>query len=279
MNRPHLTLNIRGRLVDFARPKVMGIINTTPDSFYKESRVKDSLAALSAAKRMIEDGADVLDIGACSTRPGVRPAGEKEEYARLAGVLEEIRTYYPDAILSVDTFRSNIALKCIENWNVDIINDISGGEGDPDMFDVIATTGVAYILQHMRGTPETMQSMTEYGDVTAELMTWFSKKLNDLHGKNVKDIIIDPGFGFAKTTEQNFQLLDRLGYFCELGCPVMAGLSRKSMIWKSLETTSEDSLAGTIALQAIAIDRGADLIRVHDVKEAVQTVRLMEKLN
>lgn len=253
----------------------MGIINVTTDSFYALSRVNDDDDIALRATQLIANGADILDIGACSTRPGADVVSEDEEYSALARALDKIREVLPDAVLSVDTFRSNIARKCVEQWNVDIINDIGGGSMDPGMFATIADLQVPYVLTHSRGTPATMNNLTDYSDVTAEVITELSKKVYELHGLKVNDIIIDPGFGFAKTTAQNFQLLHELGEFCRMGMPVMAGLSRKSMIWKTLSITPDESLEGTIVLNTVALQNGADILRVHDVKEAVTAVKLV----
>lgn len=274
----NLTINVKGKLMNFAVPKVMAIINVTPDSFFSGSRMAtvDDIRRHVATVR--EEGADILDIGGYSSRPGAADVSAEEEYSRLARGLEVIRREWEDAVVSIDTFRSAVARKCIEEWGADIINDISGGTLDPEMWHMVGDLKPIYVLMHMRGTPATMQTMTNYGDVTAEVITDISRKCYALRGLGVNDIIIDPGFGFAKTVDQNFQLLDNLGEFCKMGMPVLAGLSRKSMIWKTLDVTPEQSLHGTIALNALALDRGADIIRVHDVRPAVEAVRLSLKL-
>lgn len=275
MDKENLSINVKGQLITFGTPKVMGIVNVTPDSFYSGSRslCKEELRCRVAS--LVAEGADMLDLGGYSSRPGADDVSEEEEYSRLATGLEAVREIAPGAVVSVDTFRSAVARRCVEEWDVDIINDISGGTLDPDMWDTVAGLGVAYVLMHMRGTPATMRDMTEYSDVTADVITDLSKKAYDLRGLGVNDIIIDPGFGFAKTVDQNFQMLDELGEFCRMGMPVLAGLSRKTMIWKTLGTTPEGSLDGTVALDAIALDRGADIVRVHDVAPAVATARLV----
>ena len=227
---------------------------------------------------MKEEGADIIDIGGYSSRTGASEVSEDEEYSGLAVGLEAIREVWPEAVVSVDTFRANVARRCVEEWGVDIINDIGGGTLDPDIRQTVADLGVAYVLMHMRGTPSTMQSKTEYADVTAEVLTDLSKKAYELSGLGVKDIIIDPGFGFAKTVEQNFRLLEDFEEFCKMGMPVLAGISRKTMIWKTLGIHPEESLSGTIALDAIALYKGADIVRVHDVKPAVETARLVSAL-
>lgn len=270
-----LTLNLRGRLIDFRRPKVMGIVNVTPDSFFAGSRTSDSGSIRSRVRRLVEEGADIIDLGGMSSRPGAAEVDAGEEYSRLARGLEVVREEAPEIPVSVDTFRAGVARRCVEEWKVDIINDIGGGTLDPEMWNVVAELGVAYVLMHLRGTPATMQTMTDYSDVTAEIITDLSRKVFELRGLGVCDIIIDPGFGFAKTVEQNFRLLSEIGEFCRMGMPVLAGISRKTMIWKTLGVTPEDSLWGTVALDAIAMNNGADIVRVHDVRPAADSARLV----
>lgn len=279
MNKENLTINVKGELMNFAVPKVMAIINVTPDSFFKGSRMETAEDIRCRVAAVREEGADILDIGGYSSRPGASDVSPEEEYSRLARALEVIRKEWPDAVVSIDTFRSAVARRCIEEWGADIVNDISGGTLDPEMWHMVGELKPVYVLMHMRGTPATMNTMTEYGDVTAEVITDLSRKCFDLRGMGVNDIIIDPGFGFAKTVEQNFRLLDELGEFCKMGMPVLVGVSRKSMIWKTLASNPEDSLPGTIALDAIALDRGADIIRVHDVRPAVETLKLSLLMN
>ncbi len=264
--------------MDFRVPKVMGIVNATPDSFYKGSRTSSAADIRTRVAGMVADGVDILDVGGYSSRPGATDVSATEEYSRLAVALEVIRDVAPDIPVSVDTFRASVARRCVEEWNVDIINDIGGGTLDPEIQQAVADMRVAYVLMHLRGNPSTMQSLTDYADVTAEVITDLAKKTYELRGMGVNDIIIDPGFGFAKTVEQNFRLLDELGEFVKMGMPVLAGISRKTMIWRTLGITPDESLDGTVALDAIAIDRGANIIRVHDVRPAVQTVRLMTAL-
>lgn len=270
------TIRTHKGLMDFTTPKVMGILNATPDSFYAGSRLHGDTAARAGA--MLRDGADILDIGACSTRPGAETPSSAQEYERLAPVLDAIRAGYPDAILSVDTFRADVARKCVENFNVDIINDIAGGTLDPDMASVIADLDVAYVLMHTRGTPDTMQTLTDYDDVTADVLRDLAFKTDAFRQAGVHDIIIDPGFGFAKTTEQNYRLLADLDLFHELGAPVLAGMSRKTMLWKPLEITPDEAGDATVAVDMIALLKGADILRVHDVKPAVQSVRILSLL-
>lgn len=273
------TICINGELTDFSVPKVMGIINATPDSFYPGSRAMLPAEIAARANRLLEEGADWLDIGGYSSRPGCCDISPEMEFSRLATALEQVRMLKPDCIISVDTFRASIARKCVEDWGVQIINDISGGRIDPEMPDTIASLGVTYILMHMRGTPENMTRLTEYNDVTADVISDLSFNIADLRQRGVADIIVDPGFGFAKTTEQNFTLLRTLKDFHILGCPVLAGISRKSMIWRTLGCTPEESLNGTTVLNTIALERGASVLRVHDVKAARQAVMLVKALN
>lgn len=265
-----LSINIRGRLHEFRRPWVMGILNATPDSFYAGSRTPEADAIRARARRIREEGADCIDIGGYSSRPGADEVSPEEEFRRLRLALEITREEWPDAIISVDTFRSGVARRCVEECGADIINDISGGDLDPEMFETVAALKVPYILMHMRGNPETMQSLTDYADVTAEVLSDLAFKTARLRSLGVCDIILDPGFGFAKTAEQNFRLLADIGEFVKTGLPVLAGMSRKSMIWRPLGITPADSLPGSLALHAAAILGGAHIIRVHDVAESVQ---------
>lgn len=278
MNRQFLTLNIKGKLIDFSVPKIMGILNVTPDSFYPGSRRQGKEAVAQRIKEIFEEGADIIDVGGCSTRPGSQPVNEEEEYSRLAPALDEIRENYPDAIISVDTFRSKIAKKCIENWRIDILNDIGGGLLDPEIWEVAAEYKTAYVLNHIRIKNGEIDWNSRYDDIVGEVLTDLSRSSYQLRGLGINDIIIDPGFGFSKNTEQNFRVLDELNEFCKMGFPVLAGLSRKSMIWKTLGVSPDDTLVGTVALETIALDRGADIIRVHDVKEARQAVTLFSAL-
>lgn len=273
-----LTINVKGRLLDFSVPWVMGIVNVTPDSFYAGSRTQQREAVEARVTAMRDAGAACIDIGGYSSRPGADEVSPDEEYSRLARGLEGVRKVWPEAVVSVDTFRAGVARKCVEDWGADIINDIAGGTLDPAMGETVASLQVAYVLMHMRGTPSTMQTLTEYDDVVADVVRDLAFKADALRQLGVADIIIDPGFGFAKTVEQNYRLLAGLGEFRRLGCPVLAGLSRKSMIWRPLGITPADSLAGTVALGTVALANGADILRVHDVPEAVQTVKVMQLL-
>lgn len=272
------TVNVRGRLLDFARPWVMGIINITPDSFWSGSRTPSASEVAARVGAMRQAGADCLDLGGYSSRPGADDVSPEEEYRRLAIGLEAVRREWPEAVVSIDTFRAGVARKCSEDWDVDIINDIGGGTLDPGMAEAVASTGCAYVLMHMRGTPATMQGLTQYGNVVADVVADMAFKADRLHQMGVADIIIDPGFGFAKTVEQNYELLAGLPEFLRIGCPVLAGLSRKSMIWRPLGLSPEASLPGTVALGMAALERGASILRVHDVAEAVQTVQVYQLL-
>jgi dihydropteroate synthase len=268
-------INIGGRLIDLEIPKVMGILNITPDSFYKGSRYITDEDILKAAVRMIEEGADILDVGGYSSRPGAKNITKKEESSRVIKAIKSIKRELPRTIISVDTFRSDIAREAILGCGADMINDISGGNADSEMFSLIEELNVPYIMMHMKGDPITMQENPVYDDVVADILKWFGERIYRLQSAGVKDIIIDPGFGFGKTIGHNFELLGRLGDFAITGLPVLIGVSRKSMIWKTLKITADESLNGTTALNAIALANGADILRVHDVKEAVQTVQLI----
>ena len=268
------SLNLKGRLVTIDRPWVMGIINITPDSFYSGSRVNDEQMLIERVGRMLDDGADVLDIGACSTRPGSESVDAQGEMARLDWALTAIRRAFPDAILSVDTYRAEVARRCVAEWGVDIINDISAGTLDPEMFAMVAQLKVPYVLMHMRGTPETMSSLTDYQNVAAEVLEWMARRIDELRQMGVADIIADPGFGFAKTLEQNYELLARLEAFHALDAPLLVGVSRKRMIYTPLQCTADEALNGTTVINTIALLQGAHFLRVHDVKAAVEAVKL-----
>ena len=268
-------INVGGRLLDLSVPKVMGIINVTPDSFYAQSRFNSDSEIIAAAQQMINDGVDIIDIGGSSSRPcaAETPAGEEEK--RVLSAVKLIRKELPDTIISVDTFRASIAEKAVVEYGAHIVNDISGGNADAKMFEVIAKIKVPYILMHMKGCPQTMQNNPAYDDVVADILKYFSKRIFKLRSAGVNDIIIDPGFGFGKTINHNFELLRKLEDFAITGLPLLVGLSRKSFIWKTLNTTAKEALAGTVSLNTVALIKGADIIRVHDVKEAVQTVKLV----
>lgn len=271
------TINAAGRLIEFDRPKIMGILNLTPDSFYSASRVNSAGQALHATEQMLKEGADFIDIGAYSSRPGADDISIEEEKERLIPAVKAIIKEFPQAILSIDTFRSEAAIAAI-NEGAHIINDISGGELDPEMFRTVAKLKVPYILMHMKGTPQTMKQLTHYNNIFQDILHYFSAKINQLTELGVNDVIADPGFGFAKTIEQNFQLLKQFDNFKLTGVPVLAGLSRKSMIWKTLGIKNEEALNGTSVLNTFALIKGADILRVHDVKEAKEVIELMELL-
>jgi dihydropteroate synthase len=271
-------INIRGVLLDLEIPKVMGILNITPDSFYTGSRYIADEEILKAAIEMLDDGADILDVGGYSSRPGAKDISPEEESKRVLKAIKLINRELPQAIISVDTFRADIARQAVVECGASMINDISGGDADNKMFSVLENLNVPYIMMHMKGNPGTMQNNPVYEDVVADILKWFGERIFKLKSAGVKDIIIDPGFGFGKTIDHNFELLKRLGDFSIAGLPVLVGVSRKSMIWKTLNITADVALNGTTALNAVAIFNGADILRVHDVKEAVQTIKLVRKI-
>ncbi len=271
-------INVRGTLMDLSVPKVMGIINVTPDSFYGRSRSTDEEDIITVATEMIEDGADILDVGGYSTRPGADEISYEEERGRVINAVKVISKELPEAVISVDTFRSEIAREAVLEYGAAIINDISGGEFDPDMFRTVDKLKVPYILMHMQGVPGTMQHNPAYDDVVADILKWFGERITRLQSMGVADIIIDPGFGFGKTPAHNFEILRRLSEFSVSGLPLLVGISRKSMIWRTLDITPEDALTGTIVLNTVALMNGADILRVHDVKEAVEAVKLVGRI-
>jgi dihydropteroate synthase len=271
-------INIRGRLIDLDHPRVMGIINVTADSFYDGSRYGSISEVLIAAGKMLSEGADILDVGGCSTRPGALEVPEEEEKKKVCDAVEAIRKHFPDAVISVDTWRAGVAASAVGSAGADIINDISGGEMDNGMFPLIERLNVPYIMMHMQGTPQTMQMKPHYENVVSDILSWFGTRIARLNQAGVKDIIIDPGFGFGKSMENNFELLRRLDEFRIAALPVLVGLSRKSMIWKTLDISPSEALTGTAALNMTALMKGASLLRVHDVREARQVVTLFEKI-
>jgi dihydropteroate synthase len=271
-------INTGGKLLDLDIPRVMGILNITPDSFYKGSRFSTDEEILRAATRMLEDGADILDVGGYSSRPGAKDITVEEERARVLNAVKLISRELPEAIISIDTFRAEIAREAVLECGAHIINDISGGEADNKMFSIVEKLNVPYILMHMKGEPRTMQKNPVYDDVVADILKWFGERIFKLKSAGLRDIIIDPGFGFGKTIDHNFELLRRLGDFSIAGLPVLVGLSRKSMIWKTLEINAAEALNGTSVLNAIALFNGADILRVHDVREVVQTIKLISKV-
>lgn len=267
------TLNCKGRSLVVDKPLVMGIINATPDSFFEGSRSKGIDAILKKAGQMLDEGADILDIGGQSTRPGSEKISIEEELKRVIGPVEAIQKKFPDSFVSIDTYYSKVANEAV-NAGASIINDISGGNLDKNMFSTVAALQVAYVLVHMKGTPQTMQADPHYPDVTKEVKNFFTGKLNDLEKAGIKDIIIDPGFGFGKTIAHNFELLKNLPALQSLGRPVMIGLSRKSTVYRTLNIAADEALNGTTVLHTIALLNGANIIRVHDVKEAKETIKL-----
>ena len=267
-------LKIGKKLLDLTTPKIMGIVNTTPDSFYESSRTNTIDKLLIQVEKHMQEGADFIDIGGYSTRPGATDISIEEEINRISNPIKIIKDTFPNCIISCDTFRSQVAQIAIDN-GADIINDISGGELDQNMFDVIAKNRIPYILMHSKGNPQTMQDQTDYKSIFKEMVNYFSSKIEYLHELGLTEIIIDPGFGFAKTIEQNYELLNNLQDFYFLKHPILVGVSRKSMIYKKLNTTPEEALNGTTILNTIALSKGAKILRVHDVKEAKEIVTLL----
>lgn len=269
------SLNLHGRLYVADRPQVMGILNITPDSFYSGSRTMRDREIAARIISMVEEGADMIDIGAYSSRPGAADVPMEEEIDRLRLGMRLLRDIAPEIPVSVDTFRAGVARVAVEELGADIVNDISGGDLDPDMWPTVAALGVPYILMHMRGTPSTMQQFVDYGDVTADVINDLSRKLRGLRLSGVADVIVDPGFGFSKTIDQNFEMMRNLRAFTlALDAPLLVGISRKSMIYKTFDTGPAETLNGTTVLNTIAISRGASILRVHDVKQCVEAVRL-----
>ena len=273
-----MTSNIKGKLMDFASPKVMGILNITPDSFYEGSRKQTEKEIAEQVVQMAEEGADIIDIGGYSSRPAAIFVNEIEEMNRLTYGLKILFREAPEAIVSVDTFRSEIARRCVEDFGVAIINDISAGALDDRMFETVAGLQVPYIIMHLRGNPQTMMENTIYTNLMQEILLYFAKKVIQLHQLGVNDIWIDPGFGFSKTTAQNYKVLDKLEEFHIFELPLLVGLSRKTMIREALAVSPDQSLNGTTALNMFALTRGVHVLRVHDVKEATETVRLYNKI-
>lgn len=269
------TLNLRGNLVSLDTPKVMGILNVTPDSFYEGSRTTSLADIIVKAGQMLKEGAFILDIGGYSTRPGADAISIETELERVIPAIEAIHKTFPDAYISIDTFRSGVA-KAAVAAGASLVNDVSGGNLDDQMFETVAALKVPYILMHMRGTPETMKTLTDYDHLLNDIAAELSIKCSILKNLGVADIIIDPGFGFAKTIEQNYDILRNLGYFKRLKLPILAGLSRKSMIYKRLDNTAQEALNGTTALNMAALMNGASIFRVHDVKEAAETIKLYQ---
>ncbi len=273
------TLNLRGHLYPLNQPQIMGILNVTPDSFYAESRTQTEEAITHRVEQMVTEGADMIDIGAYSSRPGANDVSAEEESNRLRMGLGIVRRLYPEIPISVDTFRADVARMAVEEGGADIINDISGGMMDKNMFRTIARLGVPYILMHMQGTPDTMQTAPHYEDVRREVLLYLAERIDCLNQLGAKDIIIDPGFGFGKTLEHNYELMNHLEDFQELERPLLVGISRKSMIYKLIGGTPQTALNGTTVLNTIALSKGAHILRVHDVSQAVETKRIFMALN
>ena len=271
-------INVNGELMDLSRPQVMGILNVTPDSFYADSRKQAEEDIVSRVHQIIEEGGRIIDIGAYSSRPDAEDVSPEEEMKRLKHGLQVIQREFPDAIVSVDTFRADVARMCVEEYGTAIINDISAGDLDANMFSTVAKLKVPYIMMHMRGNPHTMMQLTDYDNLTADILKYFSEKIKAAELAGITDIIVDPGFGFSKTLEQNYRLMAELNVFHTLEMPLLVGISRKSMIYKLLNTTPAESLNGTTALNTMALLQGASILRVHDVKEAVETVKIVNKL-
>jgi dihydropteroate synthase len=271
------TLRVRGKIIDLSTPRIMGILNVTPDSFYDGGFYNRESDLIKQAEKMILDGADFIDIGGYSSRPGAQDISIEEEWSRVKPAIQSIKKEFPSALLSIDTFRSQVARQAIGE-GCDIINDVSAGQLDTDMFRTISALQVPYIIMHMRGTPQTMKQLVHYDNLLVEIIDYFHRIIYQLNQSGIKDVLVDPGFGFAKTADQNFELLNRLEQLHVLGKPLLIGLSRKSMIWKTLNITPEFSLNGTTSLNTIALLKGASILRVHDVKEAKETISLLDKM-
>jgi dihydropteroate synthase len=271
-------INAGGKLINLEVPKVMGILNITPDSFFKGSRYNEDKEILGAAGKMLNEGAAILDVGGYSSRPGAAKISKEEEGRRAVRAIKLILREFHDAVISIDTFRSDIALEAVLEAGAQMINDISGGDADSKMFSIVERLNVPYIIMHMKGDPATMQNNPVYDDIVADILKYFGERIYRLRTAGVKDIIIDPGFGFGKTIDHNFELMRRLDDLQITGLPLMVGISRKSMIWRTLDITPDEALSGTTALHAVALLKGADILRVHDVREAVQAALLVAKL-
>lgn len=270
-------MNCKGKLIDLEMPKVMGILNITPNSFYDGGKYKNESQLLQRVEKMLSEGADFIDVGAYSSKPNAELVSEAEEMSRIIPVLKLLQREFKDVVLSIDTFRAAVAKACIENGAA-IINDISAGLLDDQMLHTVAQYQVPYIMMHMKGTPQSMQDFTQYENLIKEMLYYFSERIAQARAYGIHDLIVDPGFGFSKTVDQNFELMQKLDLFQILELPLLIGISRKSMIYKTLETTAEEALNGTTFLNAMALERGAKILRVHDVREAVECVRLFNKL-
>lgn len=272
------SLNVNGRLLDLSTPQVMGILNVTPDSFYAGSRSRTEAEIAARACQILDEGASIIDIGAYSSRPNAEHISPEEEMQRLRTGLEILNRNHPDTIISVDTFRAEVARQCVEEYGAAIINDISAGEMDEQMFPTVARLNVPYIMMHMQGTPQNMQKEPHYENLLKEVFMYFARKVRQLRDLGMKDIILDPGFGFGKTLEHNYELMAHLEEFGIFELPLLVGVSRKSMIYRLFGATPQEALNGTTVLDTVALMKGADILRVHDVREAVEAVRLIEKL-
>lgn len=271
-------INVNGSLLDLSQPRVMGILNVTPDSFYAGSRTQTEAEIVRRVKQIVSEGAAIIDIGAYSSRPNADNVSAWEEMERLRMGLKILFEIQPDAVVSVDTFRADVARMCVEEYGVAIINDIAAGEMDADMFHTVAALNVPYIMMHMQGTPQSMQQHPHYDNLLEEVLLYFARKVQQLRDLGVKDIILDPGFGFGKTIEHNYELLSHLEDFRIFELPLLVGVSRKSMIYRLLDITPQEALNGTTVLDTICLLKGADILRVHDVKEAVETVRIVQAM-
>ena len=272
------TINLNSRLTVLDKPQVMGILNLTPDSFYAMSRKQTENDVATRVAQLMAEGADIIDVGACSSRPGADNVSAEEEMERLRRGLDILRQVAPEAVVSVDTYRADVAAMCVEEYGVAMINDISAGQLDERMFDTVARLRVPYILTHMQGTPETMQASPQYVDVVHDVLRFLAARAEILHEKGVPDVVIDPGFGFGKTLEHNYQLMDRLEEFHLLELPLLVGISRKSMIYRLLDVTPDEALNGTTALNMVALMKGAHILRVHDVKACRECIQIVDKL-
>lgn len=271
-------INVNGSLLDLSQPRVMGILNVTPDSFYAGSRTQTEAEIVRRVKQIVSEGATIIDIGAYSSRPNADNVSAREEMERLRMGLKILFEIQPDAVVSVDTFRADVARMCVEEYGVAIINDIAAGEMDANMFHTVAALNVPYIMMHMQGTPQSMQQHPHYDNLLKEVFLYFARKVQQLRDLGVKDIILDPGFGFGKTMEHNYELLSHLEEFRIFELPLLVGVSRKSMIYRLLDITPQEALNGTTVLDTICLLKGADILRVHDVKEAVETVRIVQAM-
>lgn len=276
-NNKNLSLNCKGQLIDLSTPKVMGILNITPDSFYDGGKFKDSKSILVQTEKLISEGATFVDVGAYSSRPGADFVSENEELHRIIPVVELILKHFPKTLISIDSFRANVIRECV-NAGAVISNDISAGHLDDQMMKTIGELGIPYIMMHMRGTPKTMQNLTHYDHLITEIFSYFSERIQLAKQHEIMDVVIDPGFGFAKTLSQNYELLGKLEFFQNLNCSILCGVSRKSMIYKTLNCLPKEAQNGTTALNMVALMNGTNILRVHDVKEALECVKLFNQL-